>query len=189
MSHFYADVHMARINEVIRRLSHEILTGHAPLEAVFAVTPEPVPFDERKKLAYRPIREGEPWGKTWDCGWFHVQGRIPAELRGASVVAQLDFRGETLVFGADGTPLVGLTSGSVCDEHANKDMLHLAQACAGGEAVDLWIETGCNASSAWPAPRSGVGGEFERHHGHYASSVAKMRLCRFDAEAWHLCSI
>ncbi len=187
MSHFYADVHMARINEVIRRLSREILTGHAPLEAVFAVTPEPVPFGERKKLAYRPIREGEPWGKTWDCGWFHVRGRIPGEWKGAAVVAQLDFMGETLVFGADGTPLVGLTSGSVFDGHENKDMLRLTPACAGGEAVDLWIETGCNGlfgvvRSGDPAWEENP----ERHHGHYASSVAKMRLCRFDTEAWHL---
>lgn len=187
MSHFYADVHAARINEVIRRLAREIVMDHVPLEAVFAVTPEPVPFSERESLTYRAIREGGAWGKTWDCGWFHVRGKIPEAWKGAAVTAQLDFMGETLVFDTDGNPLVGLTSGSVFDALANKDMLHLAAACSGGEAIDLWVETGCNGLFGVTRPADPSREEDpDRHHGHYASSVAKMRLCRFDTDAWHL---
>ncbi len=187
MSHFYADVHAARIHEVIRRLAKEMVIEHVPLEAVCAVTPEPVPYDERLKLTYRPITEGAHWGNTWDCGWFHVQGRVPEAWKGAAVTARFDFMGETLAYDAAGTPLAGLTSGSVFDASYNKDMLHLTPACAGGETVDLWLETGCNGLFGVNRPGDPAWEDDPaRHHGHHSSSVAKMRLCRFNTEAWQL---
>lgn len=187
MSHFQADIHSTRLHEALKRLPREIVIERAPLEAVYAVTPEPVPFADRLSLSYRPIREGEAWGQNWDCGWFHVQGRIPDNWKGSAVIAQLDFMGEALVLDGGGEPLCGLTSGSVFDAHFNKDMLHLHQACQGGEAVDLWIDAGSNLLFGLPRTGDPTWEENpERIHGHHTSSLAKMRLCRFDSEKWHL---
>ncbi|MEI6970942.1 MAG: alpha-mannosidase 2c1, partial [bacterium] len=187
MSHFYADVHTARIQEVIRRLVKEILTEHVSFEATFAVTPEPVPYAERQKLAYRPIAEGAHWGSTWDCGWFHIKSRVPVDWKGAAVVAQLDFAGETLVYDASRMPVAGLTSGSVFDLHYSKDILHLYPCCAGGESVELWLETGSNGLFGVNRPLDPAWEEDpSKHHGHQSSAVMRMRLCRFNTDAWHL---
>ncbi len=187
MSHFYPEIHMDRLQEVVKRLPKEIVTDSVPLTAVFAVTPEPVPFAKRRALTYRPIREGDTWGKTWDCGWFRLRGRVPASWKGAYVTARLDFAGEALVFDGKGDPIVGLTNGSVFDSSFSKDTMHLLPKCKGGEAVDLWVETGANGmfgvsrcgDPAWAEDKSTIHGT---HHGR----VVSIRLCRFDYEKWQL---
>ena len=63
MSHFYLDIHERRIAEVFKRLKFEIDLERIPLEAEVAVTPEPVSYEDRERLTYRPVRVGELWGK------------------------------------------------------------------------------------------------------------------------------
>ena len=187
MSHFYPEVHLSRVRELLRRLPKEIVKESIPFTAVYAVTPEPVPYAERQRLEYRPIREGETWGREWDCGWFHIQARVPASWKGAYVTARLDFGGETLVFDDQGDPMVGLTNGSVFDAHYSKDVVHLMPHCRGGEAVDLWLETGANnlfgitrcGDPAWIEDPSKV-------HGTFTGRVVSLRLCRFDEAKWRL---
>ncbi len=187
MSHFYPEIHHARVREVLHRLPKSIILESVKLEAVFACTPEPVPYAQRQTLAYRAIAEGATWGQTWDCGWFHVTGTVPPAWRGAYVTARLDFGGEALVFDAQGVPSVGLTNGSVFDADYHKDTLHLLPSCQGGEAVDLWIDAGANAlfglhrcgDPAWIEDASHL-------HGRYTGVVNAMRLCRFDYDAWQL---
>ena len=187
MSHFYTDIHEARIDEAYNRLSHMVVAERAPLTAEVAVTPEPVPYEKRLGLKYRSIAMGEKWGGTWDCAWFHVRGRVPASWRGCHVTLNADFGGEALVFGRDGAPAVGLTNGSVFDANYNKDHWHFLDRAKGGEAVDLWIDAACNGlfgvnkpdDPAWePDPA--------RHHGHYSGVVVALSLCRFDYDAWQL---
>ncbi len=187
MSHFYPDIHLARVREVLRRLPKEIVIESVPFDAEYAVTPEPVPFAERTSLPFKPIREGASWGQTWDCGWFRLTGQVPKHWRGAYVTARLDFGGETLVFDDAGEPMVGLTNGSVFDGYYSKDTMHLFPKCKGGEAVSLWVETGANSlfgvnrcgDPAWIEDQSKI-------HGHYSGEVRSIRLCRFDYDAWQL---
>ncbi len=187
MSHFFFEAHAARLAEAIHRLNSEIVSESLPLEAVFAVTPEPVCFDERLKLDYRVITEGEKWGKTWDCAWFHIKAKIPEQWKGAAVALQLDFMGEILVFDCEGMPLAGLSSSSVLSENYNKEFFHLHPACSGGEAIDFWIEAGCNGLFGVNRPSDAERKDKpERIHGHYSSSLKKLRLCRFNMDAWHL---
>lgn len=76
------------------RIADRILSDLVLFEAMYANSPDPVPFDERLKLKYRPIREGSLWGQAWVSAWFHLKGRVPESWKGRKVVAHLDFSGE-----------------------------------------------------------------------------------------------
>ena len=53
-----------------------------PLHAEFAYSDEPVPFEEIASLTFKPIQVGEVWSKkNFACGWFHVTGKLPRQLR------------------------------------------------------------------------------------------------------------
>ena len=187
MAHFYLDIHEARIREVFDRIKHDIVRERAPLQAEVAVTPEPVPYDKRLSLKYRPIKQGEHWGNTWDCAWFHVTGTLPKSWKGAYVTLNLNFDGEALVFDQKGCPVIGLTNGSVFDGDYSKDHYHYLPSAKGGEKIDLWIDVGCNglfgvnkpADPDWePDPA--------KKHGHFSSSVSHITACRFDYDMWQL---
>ncbi|MGI5868093.1 MAG: alpha-mannosidase [Kiritimatiellia bacterium] len=187
MAHFYPDIHIARLKEVYNRLAREIIIETAPLSAVCSVTPEPVPYARRLELPYSPITVGAKWGATWDCGWFHITGEVPAAWKGACVTLNLDFTGEALVYDAEGCPLVGLTTGSVFDAAYNKDMVHVAKSCQGGEKIDYWVETGANG--LFGVNRPGDPAWVERPedvHGHFNAEIKRMRICRFDYDKWQL---
>ena len=123
---------------------NEIAAERVPLRAEAAVTKEPVPYAERLKLKYRPIKRGERWGGAFDCGWFHVTGEVPKAWRGACVTLNLDFHGEALVFDAKGCPLVGLTNGCAFLPGYRKDHFHWLAKAKGGEKVDFWVDAGAN---------------------------------------------
>lgn len=187
MSHFYTTIHLDRAKEVLRRLPKEIIMETVPMKATFAVTPEPTPFAERTKLKYKPVKEGDTWGKVWDCGWFQISGTIPREWKGSYVTAWLEVSGEILVVDNDGTPRVGLTNGSVFDHDYQKCIYHLAKTCKGGEQISFWLDTGANnlfgvhrcIDPAWIENKADI-------HGTYPATVNKLRLCRFDHDKWQL---
>ena len=187
MAHFFNDIHEARIGEAFQRIKHDIVLERVPLSAEVAVTKEPVPYDKRLTLKYRPIKQGEHWGNTWDCGWFHVTGTVPKGWKGAYVTLNIHLGGESLVFDEKGCPLLGLTNGSVFDGEYNKDHFHYLKSAKGGEKIDLWIDVGCNGlfgvskpeDPAWePDPA--------KHHGFHYASVEALSICRFDWDVWQL---
>ena len=187
MSHFYLDVHEDRIAEAYRRLTHEIVLERIPLTAEVAVTQEPVPFEERLSLTYNPAKVGDCWGKKFDCGWFHICGKVPKAWKGAYVTLNLDFGGETLLVNPKGVPQVGLTNGSVFDGAFKKDHYHWLSSAKGGETVDFWADVGANGlfglertgDPAWaPSP--------DDIHGTWNGVIAHMEIARFDYDAWQL---
>ena len=188
MSHFYLDIHEHRIREVAGRLVNEIAAERVPLRAEAAVTKEPVPYAERLKLKYRPIKRGERWGGAFDCGWFHVTGEVPKAWRGACVTLNLDFHGEALVFDAKGCPLVGLTNGCAFLPGYRKDHFHWLAKAKGGEKVDFWVDAGANdmfGVSRRPDPVA-EGAPPEAVHGTWSASVDQLSVCRFDYDKWQL---
>ena len=187
MSHFYPNIHHDRLNEILRRLPREIMAETVPFKAEFAVTPEPTPFAQRMKLAYKPIKEGDTWGKTWDCGWFRVTGKIPAEWKGSCVAAWLELAGEILVFDAEGAPRAGLTNGSVFDGDYQKPVYHMMKSCKGGEDIELWLDAGANGLFGAQRPGDRVNLPSPDHlHGTWPAVANKMRLCKFDHDKWQL---
>ena len=187
MSHFYIDLAITRCADDRGRIAREILGEHVPLEAEVAVTPSPVPFAKRKDLEYRKIREGEHWGSKWDCGWFHLKGRIPKEWAGEYVVARIDLSGEILVLDAKGDAIMGMTNGSVFAPGYSKDLMHIAPECKGGENIELWCDA--TASALFGLERCLEPDWLENKadlHGRREASVTAIRLCKFDYDKWQL---
>ena len=186
MSHFYPDRHLDRLATTIQYLRHEILRDRIRLDAACAVTPEPVPFAERLSLEYRPIAEGERWGGIWDCGWFHLTGRVPEGWTGP-VVLDLDFGGEACVFDDSGCPVYGLTNGSIFDRDYSKNLYPLLKDARGGETIDLWIETGANGLFGGDvAPDPAWNEDESKRFGSYDARLVSCRVASLDHDKWQL---
>ena len=188
MSHFYLDIHEARIREAAARLAREIAAVREPLRAEVAVTKEPVPWSDRLTLEYRPIEKGARWGGAFECAWFHVTGTVPKAWKGAYVTLNLDFGGESCVFDAKGCPVVGLTNGCAFLEGYRKDHYHWLPKAKGGEKIDFWIEAGANDMFGVSrlADPAAAGVPLEQLHGTFSASVAQLSVCRFDRDKWLL---
>ena len=188
MSHFYLDIHEARIREAASRLAKEIAAVREPLRAEVAVTKEPVPWADRLKLGYRPIEKGARWGGAFECAWFHVTGAVPKAWKGAYVTLNLDFGGESCVFDAKGCPVVGLTNGCAFLDGYRKDHYHWLPKAKGGEKIDFWVEAGANDMFGVSrlADPAAAGVPLEELHGTYSASVVQLSVCRFDRDKWLL---
>jgi alpha-mannosidase len=143
----------------------------AALEISAAHLPdEPISPEAAVRLAYEPFAVGETWGPRWGTTWFRLQGRIPPEWAGETVVLRLGATrkgtdipgGEFLIFSmVDGRPVPFLGLSSL---HAAAS---LAASAAGGEVVDLYVEAAANPTTPddamagfdWPELRADPGGE------------------------------
>lgn len=186
MSHFYEKAHLARLDGALARIVHDIAAESLRLDAAVSVTREPVPFDGRLDLPYRTIREGERWGKAWDCGWFHVTGETPPGWTGA-VALDLNFGGEACLFDAAGCPVYGLTDGSVFDSDYEKNFYPIFPDAAGGEKIDIWADAGANKiDGVTPCIDPGWldDGDAAALHGRHVAKLARCRVCRWNGAAY-----
>ncbi len=178
------ELYFKRAKLLLSRSYEELVSEARPVAAEFAVSSRPVQFSDRLELEYQPAAEGLRWGEPWDSAWFHLSGRIPKEWRGRAVALRLNFSGEALVFGGDGVPKYGLTSGSVLAENYTKEFYLLSDRAEGGESFELWIEAAAN--SLFGLEMEGdPGRNCPTPYGHYLPCVHFMRLGLFDTELWH----
>lgn len=84
----------------LMRIRRGIYTKVAPLSAEIVTSPEPIPFDELDRGAFRPVRPGARWGGIFDCAWLRITGEVPRGVEGA--VVMLGVRGEGLVHSPEG---------------------------------------------------------------------------------------
>jgi alpha-mannosidase len=182
------------MNEKIFKIFHDrvkVLTAnHYPeiypesveLAAEYARTKEPVPFRERLKLEYKPVREGESWGEAWDSAWFHVTGTVPESFAGKQLCLRLHVEGEILIFDDDGVPVCGLTDRSIYDSRYSKVRFPLKNIKA-GDRIDLWFEAAANRLMGIDLPSAE---EKDPVHplGSFNPRVTSLRLCVFDRELW-----
>ncbi|MBU0983508.1 MAG: alpha-mannosidase 2c1, partial [candidate division Zixibacteria bacterium] len=185
MDNKHAQLLITRIERFADRIARSILGQVVTFNAEYAVSEEPVPFADRQGGAFRPISEGETWGRTWASGWFHLTAEVPASWAGKTVVAQLDFGGEGLVFESDGFIRQGISNGSVFQADFSRDIVRLYDRCDGGETVDWWVETAASGLFGMftePDPDLKSTGRY----GRYDAAVRAMRLCVFDDDLWHL---
>jgi len=139
---------LKRIDQTIGRLPHAVYVPLADLECEAWITPEPVPFGDRQSGTHKTLKPGDPWGKLWDCAWFHLTGSVPASAAGKRVVLLIDLNGESCVVDADGTPVRGLTNVSSGFDYSlgrpGKRVVPFADPARGDETIDLWLEAGAN---------------------------------------------
>ena len=169
----------AQADRLVSRLSRLMYTSSHPLSVTGAVSAEPVPFERRSGLTYRPMAEGEVWGTNWKSAWFHLVGKVPADWRGACVVLHMDFGSEACLFDAGGRPAGGLSRASIFAPGFKRDIVDLTEHAAGGEAVDLWVEAAANDLfglnlEAEPAR------EDPQRHGTFEARLGKTRLLVVD---------
>ena len=172
--------------ERVARLSanciEEIYPESIVLQAEYACTENPVPFRDRLKLTYRPIREGEVWGKAWDSAWFHLTGTVPGSFAGKEICLRLNIGSEMLVYGQDGVPLCGLTNHCIFDPQYIKDRV-LLNWLRPGDPVDIWVEGAANEFQGIDMPSAE---EKDPPHplGEYHPLVSRLQLCSFDRQTW-----
>jgi alpha-mannosidase len=149
---------------------------------------EPPPAAEALAAAYRPAAVGDPWGPPWGTTWFRFTGRVPEGWAGAAVEAVLDlgfdpdrpgFSAEGLVYRPDGTVVKGL--------NPRNQWVRVADAAAGGEEVDLYVEAAANPLILGPAGfRPTSLGDPEAMAGAPQYRVVRADLAVFDPEVWGL---
>ncbi|CAN5124673.1 glycoside hydrolase family 38 C-terminal domain-containing protein [soil metagenome] len=84
----------------LMRIRRRIYSKVADLGAEIVRSPEPIPFEELDRAAFRPLRAGSGWGRTFDCAWLRITGEVPEAATGAEVL--LGIRSEGLVHSAVG---------------------------------------------------------------------------------------
>ncbi len=146
----YYKEHMMRAIEQKYRMTKEgVYDIKDTLHADVFVTPEPVPFEKRETgVPIYNVQKNQVWAGLFDCGWFHFTGKVPAECDGKFVVLMLDISGEGLIVDDNGNPVRGITSKkSGFDGElgcATKRIWRIFPKARAGEAIDFWMDAGCN---------------------------------------------
>lgn len=144
---------------LLRRLNAArdgIHTTLATLDVTVATSKEPVPFEDRMRLAYRPAKRGTRWGTAPGCAWFHVE----TDLRGldGELALLLDTDGEAVAL-SDAGDVVGMVTSRLTpiERHAparakTRMMLTpaLREAVAADGRLSLWLDSGFNGKLVQP---------------------------------------
>ncbi|MDY5696006.1 MAG: hypothetical protein SPK75_06500, partial [Victivallales bacterium] len=138
------EFYLMRAKTFASRVKGAIYPRTIELNCEYASSAEPVEFKDRLALAYAPIRKGEIWGRDWSSAWFHVTGTVPEEFQGAELSLLMNIGGEALIFDADGTPVYGLTGGTVYSSDYYKNNYPLKK-IKPGTKLDFWIEGAANS--------------------------------------------
>ena len=177
--------YMNRMNVFYKRVQDQIYSSRIPLNCVYAKTKDPVHFNDRLSLEYKPIAQGEVWGNDWDSAWFHVTGNVPAEYAGKELMFLMYIGGEGLIFDADGTPVYGLTGGSVYTNEFFKNNYLLGKDFKTGDKLEFWVEGAANSLFGMVREETK---EFRQKHpqGCFTGSLIECSLAVFEREVWAL---
>ncbi len=174
-----------RVETFINRLKEDIYGESIPLEAVFAPSAEPVPYQERLNLAYRPVAEGDKWGEMWSSAWFHIQTPVPETMAGRELCLRIYLGGEILVFDETGAPCYGLSGASHFVASFRKERMVLPKCYQAGEIIDVWLEAAANHLFGVyqdEDPRM----DTPHPLGQFEGTVTRLRLAVFHREVWDL---
>lgn len=169
----------------LRLLRDWVFPESVAFDAEYIHSIDPVPFAQRMNGERKKAEEGTVWGHAWESAWFHLTATIPDKWKGRAVVARINLGGEALVFDETGCPVYGLTSCCVFDATFSKEEYPLTSACAGGEAIDLWVEAAANELFGIQTDPNNGGPENKRH-GWFEGKVRKLSLSVCDTEAMAL---
>ncbi|MGC2412480.1 MAG: hypothetical protein WA459_07280, partial [Stellaceae bacterium] len=139
----------ASFDEVEHRIKSSVYTPLAALATTAWVTPEPVPFANRRDGRELRLSPGDQWSEAaFDCAWFLFTGTVPSCAAGQDVVFLVDISGEGCLVDAEGRPVLGLTSihSAATPPHGGpgKRVVPVRAPAEGGERVEIWVEAGAN---------------------------------------------
>src|ERR1041384_3526270 len=94
--------------DIEQAIKAAVYTPIAELRVTAWVTPEPVPFAERRQGRELVLRQGRRWSKAaFDCAWFHFTGTVPTIAAGKEIVLLIDLNGEACGVDEEGRPGLG----------------------------------------------------------------------------------
>ncbi|QPP06209.1 alpha-mannosidase [Streptomyces bathyalis] len=177
-----------RLRRVLaERIKPAVYSSPLPLTVErWDVPGEPVPVAEGLAATYGPSKAGERWGPAWGTTWFKVTGRVPEEWKGRTVEAVLDlgfqrnmpgFQCEGLIYRADGEAVKAL--------NPRNDWVRIADAAAGGETVELFVEAAANPIVNTPQTPTYQGDKLTSSD-RPLYQLRRMDLAVFEAEVWEL---
>jgi len=174
-----------RIEVFLKRLNGLFYEDELDMHAEVCPFHPIVPFAQRLNGQYRPIRQGESWGKNWERAWFHVTGAAPETWRWKRVVALINIGGEGLVFDADGTPVNALSFHSLWLNHFRRDRLDIAAQAIGREPIDYWIEGSAGQLFGLQLEQD-KGDQGPVSYGVYEAAFQYAKLAVFRKDIWDL---
>ena len=177
------DQYKLRVKKCIESLEFVQYTESVQLEAVIAVTDNPVPYDQRLDLEYEPIECGETWGETWQSAWLLVRTIVPKSFDGKELCLRINVGGEALVFDAEGCPAYSLTGMSVFSNLYSKERMVIGRFAAGAE-IEYWIECAANGLFGVELPVPPNMNPIYRN-GHLDATISHLELCVFDRAMWN----
>jgi len=133
-----------KVNYFLTCLRRDYVKSSIDLNAEYCLTDEPVSFDEKNNYPFKKIHTGEAWGHNWQCAWFHITGKIPAEWQDKTVCFRINIGGEGLIFSPSGMPLRGVTDGSIFQVTYINEYFPLYDSVVNGSDVEFWVDAGAN---------------------------------------------
>ena len=177
--------YMNRMNVFYKRVQDQVYSDRMPLTCEFAATQAPVAFKDRLALTYKSIQANEVWGKNWDSAWFHVTGSVPAEFTGKELMFLMYIGGEGLIFDAEGTPVCGLTGGSVYTGDFFKNNYLIGKDLKAGDKLEFWVEGAANTlfGMVFDETKELI---TEHPQGRFTGTLMECSLAVFEREVWAL---
>ncbi len=155
-----------RMEKWLTQVDSDRYVEHTPLKLSCVTTESFRKVEQVSNMDFRPISEGEAWGRDNQIVWFKIEGTVPADwTHPASLLMNMD--GEILLHDESGSPIYALSSGSIFDKNFVKDLFLLPSSMVAdtdftyyGEAVatalfGLLAPTGADSPSARKSPPTG----------------------------------
>lgn len=179
------EVVIQRIEKWYKHLYEMVVYKKTTFNAEFGWTKDHIPFKNKESLSFKPIREGENWGKKWESAWFHLSSEIPETHKGEKLATELDFSGEGLVFTPSGEIIQGITNGAIWDQNFLRTRVLLDEKFIKDGKVELWVETAANSLFGVHTEENPEV-ESPKRHGWFDAKVEKIRFGIYDDDIWKL---
>ena len=170
------DIYLTKIRQFNERLGMRLLDQQVVFQAEYHHTPERLPLAGTVNLKRQKITEGQAWGKNWESGYFKLNATVPKEWKKRTICADIELSGEVMIYDRQGTPLYGLTNGSVFALNYSKYIYPVADACRGGEKIEILAEAAANPLMGIQSPSHAKRDDPGRF-GSFHAKVNRVRLC------------
>ena len=177
---------ITRIEQWYSRLQGMFVEDRQSLHAEYSWSKDPVPFANRLDKKYKSITKDKSWGKEWDSAWFRLTGKRKKEWKGKTIVADLDFSGEGLVYDPNGNEIQGITNASIWDQNFVRTRVIIPKSCFKKDNVEIWVETAANSlfgSYVDTDPDQ----DNPKRHGTFDAKVITIDIGVFRKDIWDLC--